>query len=383
MRKHTRLIHSKDLSVTETGDQLQPQKQEEEDHEPEREPDNGPDPELQPETESEGEHEQDPEQSTNKMMAHEISNLEDETISQSMSHDSNDGTDMMGDLPTEHHHGTTIVLSLNDKGGVDDESHLDKGDEDDDEDLHKAKSRKRSRVTTSKQLGEESMSKQSIVPVVTTCKWGMCNLNYNTVEELGQHISEHIKMQKAVNRREKRSGYVCEWDGCSRNKKPFKGCYNLEHHIRYQHTGEKPFACPKGWCDSKFAQHSDLKEHLRNIHCEQEDRTQKKKRSMPIKAIVESKPDDVTKARKVLGPRAFPVPILPYPPYYTTGFVIDPNMSPAEQAQNYQLHQKLIARMNLRKDNPEQNEQVSLFFHLFELNNLITNLFLFFYFFIP
>jgi len=94
------------------------------------------------------------------------------------------------------------------------------------------------------------------------CKWKKCNSSFNEMESLAIHICEHIKEQKFINKREKKKGFTCEWAGCARDK-PFNSCYNLEHHIRYKHTGEKPYACSVMGCYSRFAQASDLKEHLR------------------------------------------------------------------------------------------------------------------------
>ena len=95
------------------------------------------------------------------------------------------------------------------------------------------------------------------------CKWDECNLSFESLKDLGVHLRAHIKTQKDTNRKCKKSGYVCKWAGCARTN-PFKGCYNLEHHLRYQHTGERPYQCDA--CSSSFAQRSDLTEHLQNIH---------------------------------------------------------------------------------------------------------------------
>jgi len=95
------------------------------------------------------------------------------------------------------------------------------------------------------------------------CKWKNCNATFIDIEAQSNHIAEaHIKIQKLLNRKEKKRGFACEWTGCTREK-PFNSCYNLEHHIRYKHTGEKPYACTVTGCFSRFAQASDLREHLR------------------------------------------------------------------------------------------------------------------------
>ena len=42
-----------------------------------------------------------------------------------------------------------------------------------------------------------------------------------------------------------RNEFVCMWEGCSRNKKPFKAQYQITTHIR-SHTGERPHSCKVG-----------------------------------------------------------------------------------------------------------------------------------------
>lgn len=50
-----------------------------------------------------------------------------------------------------------------------------------------------------------------------------------------QHINnEHIHGEKKE--------FVCRWDECSREQKPFKAQYMLVVHMR-RHTGEKPHKC--------------------------------------------------------------------------------------------------------------------------------------------
>src|SRR4029434_2479960 len=51
-----------------------------------------------------------------------------------------------------------------------------------------------------------------------------------------QHINnEHIHGEKKE--------FVCRWEECSREQKPFKAQYMLVVHMR-RHTGEKPHRCP-------------------------------------------------------------------------------------------------------------------------------------------
>lgn len=50
-----------------------------------------------------------------------------------------------------------------------------------------------------------------------------------------QHINnDHIHANK--------KSFVCRWEDCSRDEKPFKAQYMLVVHMR-RHTGEKPHKC--------------------------------------------------------------------------------------------------------------------------------------------
>lgn len=69
----------------------------------------------------------------------------------------------------------------------------------------------------------------------TNCHWRDCGVEFGTQEELVKHINnDHIHANK--------KSFVCRWEDCSREEKPFKAQYMLVVHIR-QHTGEKPHKC--------------------------------------------------------------------------------------------------------------------------------------------
>lgn len=71
--------------------------------------------------------------------------------------------------------------------------------------------------------------------VETNCHWRDCGLEFMTQEELVKHINnDHIHANK--------KSFVCRWEECSRDEKPFKAQYMLVVHMR-RHTGEKPHKC--------------------------------------------------------------------------------------------------------------------------------------------
>lgn len=74
----------------------------------------------------------------------------------------------------------------------------------------------------------------------TNCHWRGCGLEFLTQDELVRHINtDHIHGNK--------KSFVCRWETCSRDEKPFKAQYMLVVHMR-RHTGEKPHKCTVRTC---------------------------------------------------------------------------------------------------------------------------------------
>ncbi|KAF6207053.1 hypothetical protein GE061_018291 [Apolygus lucorum] len=92
--------------------------------------------------------------------------------------------------------------------------------------------------------------------VATDCHWKHCGLQFQTQRNLVNHINnDHINANK--------KSFVCQWEDCSRDEKPFKAQYMLVVHMR-RHTGEKPHKCTFEGCRKAYSRLENLKTHLRS-----------------------------------------------------------------------------------------------------------------------
>ncbi|XP_062841424.1 transcriptional activator GLI3 [Trichomycterus rosablanca] len=112
-------------------------------------------------------------------------------------------------------------------------------------------------MTLVKEEGEKDDGKQEPEVVYeTNCHWENCCREFDTQEQLVQHINnDHIHGEKKE--------FVCRWEECSREQKPFKAQYMLVVHMR-RHTGEKPHKCTFEGCSKAYSRLENLKTHLRS-----------------------------------------------------------------------------------------------------------------------
>uniref|UniRef100_A0A8C4Z4U6 C2H2-type domain-containing protein n=1 Tax=Gadus morhua TaxID=8049 RepID=A0A8C4Z4U6_GADMO len=112
-------------------------------------------------------------------------------------------------------------------------------------------------MTMVKEEGDKDEGRQEPDLVYeTNCHWEGCCREFDTQEQLVHHINnDHIHGEKKE--------FVCRWDECSREQKPFKAQYMLVVHMR-RHTGEKPHKCTFEGCAKAYSRLENLKTHLRS-----------------------------------------------------------------------------------------------------------------------
>ena len=87
-----------------------------------------------------------------------------------------------------------------------------------------------------------------------SCRWENCEEQFKTLQQLVAHL-EHQHTMSLLS-------YVCMWEGCTRQRKPFDARYKLVTHLRC-HTGERPFKCGHPGCGRRFSRLENLKLHTR------------------------------------------------------------------------------------------------------------------------
>lgn len=96
------------------------------------------------------------------------------------------------------------------------------------------------------------------LPEVFVCHWEGCGVQKLFNEDLVVHVnSSHLHPDEDSN-------YICYWEDCVREQKPFDARYKIVVHMR-THTGEKPYACTEEGCKAAFSRIENLKIHSR-IH---------------------------------------------------------------------------------------------------------------------
>ncbi|XP_062259336.1 zinc finger protein GLI2a [Platichthys flesus] len=108
----------------------------------------------------------------------------------------------------------------------------------------------------SEDLDKDECKQEPEAVYETNCHWEGCSKEYDTQDQLVHHINnDHIHGEKKE--------FVCRWDECSREQKPFKAQYMLVVHMR-RHTGEKPHKCSFEGCAKAYSRLENLKTHLRS-----------------------------------------------------------------------------------------------------------------------
>lgn len=86
------------------------------------------------------------------------------------------------------------------------------------------------------------------------CLWDKCMHEFTSLSSLVTHLDQTHTLAMTQ--------FVCLWENCSRQMKPFDARYKLITHLRC-HTGEKPYQCDVPSCLRSFSRLENLKLHTR------------------------------------------------------------------------------------------------------------------------
>ncbi|KAG9296380.1 hypothetical protein G9A89_014972 [Geosiphon pyriformis] len=95
------------------------------------------------------------------------------------------------------------------------------------------------------------------------CLWASCSLEKEGSDELIEHVcSDHLNTQQYQHSCSGKSQYICLWEDCDRNGRPFTQRQKVMRHIQ-THTGDKPYQCTL--CKKRFSEANIMTQHMR-IH---------------------------------------------------------------------------------------------------------------------
>ncbi|XP_063732194.1 zinc finger protein aebp2-like isoform X2 [Eleginops maclovinus] len=111
------------------------------------------------------------------------------------------------------------------------------------------------RSTPAMMNGQSNASSSGVKTVAYPCCWDLCPQCFNSSPDLAEHIRGiHVDGQRG-------GVFVCLWKGCKVYNTPSTSQSWLQRHM-LTHSGDKPFKCVVGGCNTSFASQGGLARHV-------------------------------------------------------------------------------------------------------------------------